>query len=101
MCNVARIQYEEAFGQKMSDKSWDEVANLYMDSNLDWNVFLRLSVACPDALKAIVLKNRVISDLKELIYVIYKREAIPADVEEFASAAIDRIVGHFSFERER
>lgn len=101
MFEFAKRQYEDFFGQKISDESWAEVVSLYVDSNLDWGVFLRLSVLCPEVLMSIISKNRVLYDLKEMIYEIYKNEFIPADATEVASAAICRIINHFHYEDER
>lgn len=101
MFEFAKKQYEDLFGQRMSDESWAEIVSLYVDSNLNWDVFLRLSVLCPEVLMSVISKNRVLYDLKEMVYAIYKNEFVPADATEVANAAIDRIINHFYYEDER
>lgn len=101
MFEFAKKQYEDFLGQKLSDESWKEVVSIFVDSNLNWDVFLRLEILCPEVLLSIVAKNKVLYDLKELIYEIYKNGTDPAVVEKNASAAIDRIINHFYCEDER
>lgn len=101
MFEFAKKQYEDFLGQKLSDESWKEVVSIFVDSNLNWDVFLRLEILCPEVLLTLVAKNKVLYDLKEMIYEIYKNGTDPAVVEKNASAAIDRIINHFCYEDER
>lgn len=101
MFEFAKKQYEDLFGQKVSEKYWKEILTLYVDSNLNWDMFLRLEMLCPKVLLMIIAKNRMLYDLKEKIYEIYKNESNPAEVTKIASEAIDRIVNHFYCEDER